>query len=117
MPDAPPAPAGLSPEQRSAFDAYVTELSQLGGTPPPAPPAAPPKVSDNDWASMTDRQRENWVSQQVGWELDQLAKLDADRRRDADLQALKEAQNKAPEPEAPPSPFQRFQKFLWGDQK
>ena len=115
MPD--PA-ADISPEQRAAMDAYVTQLSSLGGPPPPPPPDRPPPVSDDQWANMTDRARENWVSSQVGWTLDELARLDADRRRDADIEALK---NVKPEPEASPQGpmptlLQKFQKFLWGDQ-
>jgi hypothetical protein len=66
---------------------------------------------------MSDRQRENWVSNEVGWNLQQLAKLDADRRRDAEIEALK----KPPEPEGTPQGqmptlLQRFQRFMWGEQ-
>ena len=92
-------PEGISAEQRAAMDAYVTELGELGG-PPPAPPRPARPLSDDDWATMTDRARENWVASTVGWVLQQLAKLDADKRRDAELDALKNAK---PEPEGPPS--------------
>lgn len=116
----PPAapPEGISAEQRAAMDAYVTELHSLGGAPPPAPAAPPPTVTEDAWANMTDRARENWVSSQVGWTLEELAKLDADKRRDAEIEALKA---KKPEPEAspadqPPSPFQKIQKWLWGSE-
>jgi hypothetical protein len=118
--DSPPAPPeGISPEQRAAMDAYVTEMAALGGPPPPAPPAQPAAVTDEAWSTMTDRARENWVANQVGWTLEELAKLDADKRRDAEIEALK---NKAPEPEAspadaPPTLLQKFQKFMWGEQK
>lgn len=112
-----PPPEGISDEQRSALDAYVNELSQLGGPPPEAPPEKPPPVTDDEWGKMTDRQRENWVATEVGWNLQQLAKLDADRQRDADIQALKD---KKPEPEGTPAGqmptmLQRLQKFLWGE--
>ena len=117
---APPAdpPQGISPEQRTALDAYVTELAALGGPPPPPPAAAPPTVSDDQWANFSDRQRENWVSNQVGWILDELAKLDADHRRDAEIEALKA---KKPEPEAspadnPPGFLQKVQTWLWGSE-
>lgn len=118
-PAASAAPEGVSPEQRAAMDAYVTELSQLGAPPPPAPSTQPKPVSDDDWSTMTDRARENWVASQVGWTLEELAKLDADKRRDMEIQALKEAK---PEPEgtpadAPPTLLQKFQKFMWGEQK
>jgi hypothetical protein len=115
-PSAPPE--GVSPEQRAAMDAYITELSQLKTTPPPAPPERPAPVSDDEWGTMTDRQRENWVSSEVGWTLQQLAKLDADRRRDAEIEELK---NRKPEPEGTPQEkmptlLQKLQKFLWGEQ-
>lgn len=115
----PAAPEGVSPEQRAAMDAYVTELHQLGGPPPPAPPAQPAPVSDDEFDNMTDRKRETYIANHVGWVLEELAKLDADKRRDMEIQALKEAR---PEPEgtpadAPPTLLQKFQKFMWGDQK
>jgi hypothetical protein len=109
----------VSDDQRAALDAYVNELSQLGGTPPPPPPERPAAVSDDEWSKMTDRARENWVSNEVGWNLQQLAKLDADNRRDAEIAALKD---KKPEPEIGPQEklptlLQKFQRFMWGDQK
>jgi hypothetical protein len=112
------ADPAVSDDQRAALDAYVNELEQLKGTPPPAPPERPAAVSDDEWSKMTDRARENWVSNEVGWNLQQLAKLDADKRRDAEIDALKNAK---PEPEASPQGpmptlLQKFQKFLWGDQ-
>jgi len=110
-------PEGVSPEQRAALDAYVNELEQLKGTPPPAPPERPAPVSDDDWAGMPDRQRENWVSNEVGWTLQQLAKLDADRRRDEEIAALKSK----PEPEVQPQEkmptlLDKFRKFMWGSE-
>lgn len=109
-------PGGVSPEQRAALDAYVNEMAQLGGTPPPPPPERPPAVSDDDWAGMSDRARENWVSNEVGWTLQQLAKLDADKRRDAEIEALKKGSS---EPEVPPQEkmptlVDKFRKFMWG---
>lgn len=118
--DSPPAPPeGISPEQRAAMDAYITELSQVGGAPPPAPPEQPAVVSDEEFDGMTDRKRETYIANTVGWILEEIAKLDADRKRDADIEALK---NKAAEPEvppadAPPTLLQKFQKFMWGEQK
>lgn len=112
-------PEGVSPEQRAALDAYVNELSALGGPAPPPPPEKPAPVTEDQWANMTDRGRENWVASTVGWILDDLAKLDADRRRDAEIEALKGAKM---EPEVspadkPPTLFEKFQKFMWGDQR
>jgi hypothetical protein len=117
MADPTPQPT-VPPEQRAALDAYVTELSELDRKPPPAPPERPAPVSDDEWSKMTDRARENWVSNEVGWNLQQLAKLDADRRRDAEIEELK---NRKPEPEGTPQEkmptlLQKLQKFLWGEQ-
>jgi len=119
MEDMPPEPPPtVSPEQRAALDAYVTELSELEKPAPPAPPERPAPVSDDDWSKMTDRARENWVSNEVGWNLQQLAKLDADRRRDAEIEALKTQKpevEKTPQ-EKMPTLLQRVQKFMWGEQ-
>jgi hypothetical protein len=114
----PEPPPTVSPEQRAALDAYVTELSELEKPAPPAPPERPAPVSDDDWSKMTDRARENWVSNEVGWNLQQLAKLDADRRRDAEIEALKTQKpevEKTPQ-EKMPTLLQRVQKFMWGEQ-
>lgn len=118
--NAPPVAEEMSTEQRAAFDTYVNELAQLGGPAPPAPPDKPPVLTDAQWNNLPDRQRENWVSDQVGWILQELAKLDADKRRDADIQAL-QAAKKTPEPEGTPTgPMPgwqaKLQRFLWGDQ-
>jgi hypothetical protein len=117
--DSPAAPPeGVSPEQRQAFDAYIRELDELKQTPPPAPPERPKPVSDDEFDAMTDRKRETYIANTVGWILEDIAKLDADKRRDAEIEALK---NQKPEPEVAPQEklptlLQRFQKFMWGDE-
>ncbi len=117
----PEGPSDLSPEQRSAFDAYVEELAQLEG-PPPTPPAggnAPKPVTDDEWDKMTDRARESWVRQLVDSRLDDLSRDDEIARHAA---AIAELKSKKPEPEGTPagpmpSPLSRLQKFLWGEPK
>jgi len=116
----PPAapPEGISPEQRQAFDAYVRELDQLKAPPPPAPVERPKPVSDDEFDAMTDRKREAYIANHVGWVLEDIAKLDADRRRDAEIEALKNAK---PEPEKTPQEkvptlLDKFRKFMWGEQ-
>ncbi len=116
--ESPAAPQGVPPDQRAALDAYVNELASLEKPPPAAPPERPAPVNDDDWANMSDRARENWVSNEVGWTLQQLAKLDADNRRDAEIEALKNAK---PEPEATPQEkmptmLDKFRKFMWGSE-
>ncbi len=114
-PAEPPAtpPGGVSPEQRAALDAYVNEMAQLGGPPPAAPPERPRPVTDDEWDNMPEKSRQNWVANEVGWILQELAKLDADRKRDAEIEALK---NK-PEPEVQPQEklptwAEKIQKFM-----
>jgi hypothetical protein len=115
--DSPAAPPeGVSPEQRQAFDAYIRELDQL--KPPPAPAERPKPVSDDEFDAMTDRKRETYIANTVGWILEDIAKLDADRRRDAEIEALK---NQKPEEEKTPqekvpTPLDKLRKFLWGDE-
>lgn len=112
-------PADLSPEQRTAFDAYIEELSQLG-KPPEAPPGStgPKPVTDAQWDAMTDRARESWVRQLVDGRLDDLARDDEIARHAAEIEALKQK----PEPEGTPTgqmptALQKLQKFLWGEPK
>jgi hypothetical protein len=117
--DSPAAPPeGVSPEQRQAFDAYIRELDQLKQPPPPAPAERPKPVSDDEFDAMTDRKRETYIANMVGWILEDIAKLDADRRRDADIEALKNAkpeEEKTPQ-EKMPTPLDKFRKWLWGDE-
>lgn len=106
---------GFTEEERNDLRDLIKEVVS-GALPPPAPEKTGP--TDDEWDKMTDRARESWVRSLVDGKLDELAKLDADRRRDAEIDALK---NKKPEPEKeptdrPPSPLDKVRKFLWGDQ-
>jgi len=105
--------SGLSEEDRSWIKDAIAEAVGGAKAPVSETPAAP-KVSDDEWDKMSDRQRESWVRSLVDFELEELMRYDADaklRAQVADLAAAKEK----PEPEAPPSVVSRLQKFLWGD--
>jgi hypothetical protein len=108
-------PTGFSEGQRSELKALIAEA--VGSATPPATPTpgGPPPKTDDEWDAMSDRQRESWVRSLVDHELDELARVDADHRRDAEIEALKNAQK--PEPERPPSTISKLQKWLWGDQQ
>lgn len=111
------APPDISPEQRTAFDAYVTELSQLS-TPPKAPetPTGPKPVTDAQWDGMSDRARESWVRQLVDSRLDDLSRDDEIARHAAEIAALKEKPEPEGTPAGPmPTVLSRLQKFLWGE--
>jgi len=111
----------IPPEQRASFDAYVNELAQLG-SPPPHPgegTGGPKKVTDAEWDSMTDRQRESWVRQLVDFRLDELSRDDEIARQRRELDELKNA--KTPEVEGTPkgqmpTMLQRLSRFLWGSE-
>jgi hypothetical protein len=104
--------SGLSEDDRNWIKSAIAEA--VGGVKPPegSTPTAP-KVSDDEWDKMSDRQRESWVRSLVDFELEELIRYDADAKLRADVEALK--QKPEPEPEAPPSVVSRLQKFLWGD--
>jgi hypothetical protein len=93
------APPDISPEQRTAFDAYIEELAQLGKPPESAPPTGPKPVTDAQWDAMSDRQRESWVRQLVDGRLDDLSRDDEIARHAAEIERLK---NK-PEAEGTPA--------------
>lgn len=117
----PADPPELSAEERTAFDQYVTELSQLGT--PPAPttaPGAPKPVTDAQWDAMTDRARESWVRQLVDARLDDLSREDEAARLAADVAKLKEskaAETERAPADPPPSALRKLQKWLWGEPK
>jgi hypothetical protein len=110
-------PPDISPEQRTAFDAYVTELSQLGKPPDPPPgPTGPKPVTDAQWDAMSDRARESWVRQLVDARLDDLSRDDEIARHAAEIEALKKKPEVEGAPAGPmPTVLQRLQKFLWGE--
>ena len=109
--------SGFSEDQRAELEAIISKV--VGGAKPPDPPAPKAKpVTDDDWDNMTDRQRESWVRQVVDDVLDGLARDDADRRRDAEIEALKQAKNTDPENTPDPAtPLDRLRKWLWGEQQ
>jgi len=113
-PAAPPT-GGFSDEQRSELEAMIARAVG-SSTPPntPSGPSGPPTKTDDEWDAMSDRQRESWVRQLVDFRLDELARADADARRDAEIEALKSA--KTVEPEKAPSVVTKLQKWLWGDE-
>lgn len=113
------APPDLSPEQRTAFDTYVEELSQLG-TPPKADPGptGPKPVTDAQWDAMTDRARESWVRQLVDTRLDDLSRDDEIARHAQAIEDLKKKPETEGTPAGPmPTTLQKLQKFLWGEPK
>lgn len=113
--DAPPS--AFDEDQRAELKALIAEAVASGTPPPAAEPAGKsegPTVTDDEWAKMSDRQRQGFVDSRVKHVLGELARLDADQRRDAKLAEL-EVGNKAPEPEKPPSVWTRLQGFLWGE--
>ena len=112
-------PADLSPEQRSAFDAYVEELAQLG-EPPKDPPGstAPKPVTDAQWDAMSDRARESCVRQLVDSRLDDLSRDDEIARHAAEIERLKNKPESEGTPAGQmPTALQKLQRFLWGEPK
>lgn len=114
-PPADPPDEGFNETQLGQIEAMIAKA--VGGAKPPAgDPADPPRVkpTDEQWDSMSDRQRETWVRQECDWWLQDLVKMDKERQRDADIEALKKKED--PEPEKPPSVVTKLQKFLWGSE-
>lgn len=110
---APTKDSGFTEEQRSELATLIAEA--VGGAKPPAPEEQPsnvPQVSDDEWASMSDKSRQGYIESVVSHMLSELAHLDADQRRDAQIADLA---NQKPEPERPPSIVSKLQKLLWGD--
>jgi hypothetical protein len=113
-PDGNTLETGFTEEQRTELAAMIAEAVK-GNTPPLSnnqPPAAP-AVSDDEWASMSDRSRQSFIESVVNHHLSELAKYDADSRRDAQLAEL--SGKKPPEPERAPSVWSRLQGILWGE--
>lgn len=112
--------SGFTEDQRTELKAIIAEAVG-SAVPPPSPPstgaaAGPRQVSDDEWDSMSDRQRESWVRQLVDFRLDELARDDEVARQRGEIDALK-AERAEPEKEQPPSVISRFQKFLWGEER
>jgi hypothetical protein len=112
-------PEGLSPEQRTAFDRYIEELSELDTAPNPSGgDGGPNPVTDAEWDKMTDRQRESWVRELVDGRLDKLAADAEAAQLRADVEALRQKQESEGTPQGPmPSGFKKLQKWLWGEPK
>lgn len=111
--DAPTS--GFTEEQRSELSELIAQAVK-GSAPPPQseePASKAPVVSDAEWGSMSDRQRQGWVESMVNHHLSELARADADYERDRKIAEL--SASKGPEPEKPPSVVTRLQKLIWGD--
>jgi hypothetical protein len=108
-----PAPAGFSDEQKSQLEEMIK--AAVGGAKPPGgeQPTERPRPTDDQWDAMSDRQRETWVRQEVDWRIDELVKLDEDRKLREKVDALAADKDK-PEPEVTPTPWNKLQKWLWG---
>ena len=107
---------GFTEDQRNEIAAIVAKA--IGGGAPSAGKPSPvvPKVTDDEYDRMTDRQREGFIRSVVVDTLEGLAKDDEAARLRDDVDALKQDKGK-PEPEAPPSVVTRIQRILWGDPK
>lgn len=116
--DADTRTSGFTEEERSELKALIAEA--IGSATPPTPtgPTGPPPVTDDEWDKMSDRQREGWVRSLVDDTLDKLARDDADRRRDEEIESLKakQAEGETAPADRPPSPLDKLRKFLWGDE-
>jgi hypothetical protein len=108
-PEDPPDPEGFNPTQRSELEELIAKAVS-GAKPPDA--GGPPKVSDDDWDKMSDRQRESWVRQLVDFRLDELSRDEEIARQRSEIEQLKK--DKTPEPERPPSVVTKIQRWLWG---
>ena len=112
--------SGFSEDERNELKALIAEA--VGSAKPPEPgPTGPPAKTDDEWDAMSDRQRESWVRKLVDFRLDELAREDADARRDAEIEALKQGLGGKPEPEKspadrPPGFFDTVRKWMWGEQ-
>jgi hypothetical protein len=106
--------SGFSEDQRNELKSLIAEAVG-SATPPATDPAkdAPKKVTDAEWDTMSDRQRESWVRQLVDFRLDELSRDDEIARQRAEIEALKA--DKTPAPEKAPSVVTKLQKMLWGD--
>lgn len=118
-----PDDSGTGTEESGFNEAQRSELQQIiadavAGVKPPDAPAEPdrPKMTDDQWDVMSDRQRESFVRSIVDNELDRLSQLDTLRAHDEQIRALAE-KNQTVEPEAHPDPMTRIRKFLWGSEK
>lgn len=111
--DPPDPPGAFTPEQKTELSAMIAEA--VAGAKPPGgdPPAGPPKVTDDEWAAMSDRSREGWVRNLVGAELARIAQEDdaAETKRKADAAF---AATQKPQGERAPTVLTRLGQFLWG---
>ena len=107
----------FSEEQRAELSTLIAEAVGSVGAPPAdvqdAGKKEVPKVSDSEWAGMSDRQRQGWVESMVTHHLSELARQDKDYERDRKIAELEG--RKAPEPEKAPSVWTRLQGLLWGE--
>jgi hypothetical protein len=113
-----PAPTasseGFTDAQKSELSAMIAEAVKSNTAPPKEDqPKGAPTVTDEEWAGMSDRKRENFITQVVDARLDELARLDADAERDRKIADL-EKKNGQPLPEKAPSVWTKLQGFLWG---
>ena len=107
---------GFSAEQKAELAALVKEAVGSTSAPPAKDqPKNEPQVTDDQWASMSDRQRQSFVTSVVDFRLDELARADADTQRDAKIAELEK--KRSAEPERAPSVWTRIQGFLWGAQE
>jgi hypothetical protein len=111
----PGTQAGFTDEEKNDLRELIKEVVG-SATPPATTPTGPPAVTDADWDKMTDRARESWVRDLVDGKLNDLVKLDADKRRDDEIASLKKAKEEGEQPpaDAPPRPIDKLRKFLWG---
>lgn len=107
---------GFTPKQKSELAEMIAAatkgLTAPGGDPKREPPAAPPKLSDDEWLGMSIGQREAWVRRAVEGELTRIQREDDELRLRDELAQLKEKVDK--EPEKAPTTLDKIRDFLWG---
>lgn len=105
---------GFTPTQRSQLAEMIAAATK-GVTPPPGPivpTPAQPKLSDDEWLSMSIGQREGWVRRAVEGELLRIQKEDEQLRLADEVEKMRA--KLAAEPESPPSVVDKLREFLWG---
>lgn len=109
--------SAFSEEQRLELAALIAEAVKGGAPPDKIQPKEGPKITDDEWAAMSDRQRQSFITSVVDHRLDELARLDADADRDRKIAELQAQGAKKPEPEQAPSVWTKLQGVLWGTQE